>query len=155
MRSRIASVGVFAAGMIAGTGFATSPAAHAVTPVLTRQVAMNCLGLSPNIVDLPYNGGVRVQTRATQPGTITVIGGSNSATRYLTDASITIRNTTARASGTVTLRYLHTAGGSAGGGYTIRDVYTGPGRVTITVTAINHGVITIPGPTCRGTITVR
>lgn len=155
MGLRITSASVLAAGMIAGISLAPSPAAHAVTPVLTRHVAMNCLGLSPNIIDLPYNGGVQVLTRVTQPGTITVIGGSNSATRYLTDASITIRNTTARASGTVTRRYLHTAGGSAEGGYTIRDVYTGPGRVTITVTPINHGVITIPGPTCRGTITVR
>lgn len=153
MTARWASAGAVAA-VVAVIAGAAAPAAHADTPVRTQLVAMNCVGLSPNIVDLPYNGGVRVQTRTSEPGEITVIGGSTSATRYYTDATITIRNDTAHTSGTITRRYLHTPGGSAAGGYTIPNVYTGPGRVSITITAVNHGLLTIAGPTCRGTVTV-
>jgi len=140
--------------VVIATLLALAPAANADAPV-SRDVAPGCIGLSLNIIDLPYNGGVVVRTDPRQPGLITIIGGSNSTTRYLSDATITITNETTNASGTTHRRYVHTRGGSVGGGYIIPDIYTGPGRISITITAINHGLMALSAPRCHGTVFVR
>lgn len=152
--STLTSAALAASLLTFGAAAATAPAAHAES-AHTRSVAMSCIAMSPNIVDLPYNGGVRVVTRPSAPGTITVIGGSPSLTRYITDATITIRNLTVNASGTVSRRYLHATSGSTAGGYVIPDIYTGPGRISLTITAVNRGLLTLPAPRCEGTLTVR
>ncbi|WP_040792672.1 hypothetical protein [Nocardia paucivorans] len=134
------------------TGLVTAVAAPAQAETRYQYVAMNCYGVSPNILDLPYNGGGNVVTRTEVPGVFTFLSDSKSIFGYTTDARVEWRNLDNGRSGVHQIGYRHALDDTSG--YQLYEVNSGPGRVQITVSAVNHGLLTLPAPVCSGEVTV-
>ncbi|GAA5041516.1 hypothetical protein GCM10023318_00650 [Nocardia callitridis] len=111
-------------------------------------LAMPCHGFSPNLLDLPYNGGIRLQTVRTAPGIVTFMSDSKSIFGYTTDAVIDWHNLDNGRSGSIPVTYQHALTGPSG--FVIPGIDTGTGRLRVSVTAVNHGFATLDAPTCSG-----
>jgi hypothetical protein len=129
-------------------------------PIATQRVeGMQCVGLSPNIVDLPYDGAFLVQTDTNAPGQIAYlnVGGIGSPIRsifgYVTEATVSWQNLDTGAAGAVTRFYRQ--GIAAENGTQFGRIDTGAGRVRITVSGVNRGALmSLPAPACTGEVTI-
>lgn len=148
MRIECAMAGIALAGLAA----ATAVAAPAQAWSRSQYVAMNCYGVSPNLIDLPYNGGGSVVTSTDTPGVFTFTSNSRSVFGYTTDAQVEWRNLDNGRTGVHQVGYRH--GMKETDGYQLYQVNSGPGRVRITISAVNHGLLALPAPVCSGEITV-
>lgn len=148
LRNAIAGATTLAVAVtIVAAGSATAAPSKQIAP--TQSVAEHCLGLSPNVVDLPFYGDLVV--RQYETGVATVVWANVSAWTYRTRGTVFWTNLHSKRSGVVQVDYVTTLGG----GVAQTDVRTGPGPVRFTTTAINHGLLTLPGPRCTGVATVR
>lgn len=140
-RKGIAMIGIAAAGVVGASALAGS--AHA-----EQRVAGNCWSISPNIVDVPYNGGATVRTDPARPGIISVTGDSKSIFGYSTDLRIDWRNLDNGRTGTLATTYRNSLADT--NGFWFHNVDTGTGRVAFTLSATTRGLLTLPAPTCTG-----
>ncbi|WP_157224272.1 hypothetical protein [Nocardia paucivorans] len=152
MHIQRAMVGIALIGLAVGATTAMAAPARAETMARSQYVAMDCYGVSPNLVDLPYNGGGSVVTRTDAPGLFTFTSNSRSVFGYTTDARIEWRNLDNGRTGVHRVGYRH--GLKETDGYQLYEVNSGPGRVRLTISAVNHGLLALPAPVCSGDITV-
>ncbi|MFC9894247.1 hypothetical protein ACFVMC_11190 [Nocardia sp. NPDC127579] len=150
--------------LVALTVFGLAGAALAApadaAPIATQRVdGVQCLGLSPNIVDLPYDGGFLVQTDTNAPGRIAYlnVGGIGSPIRsvfgYVTEATVSWQNLDTGAAGAVTRSYRQ--GIATENGMQFSGLDTGAGRVRVTVSGVNRGpLLSLPAPACTGEVTI-
>ncbi|WP_026918038.1 hypothetical protein [Gordonia shandongensis] len=149
---RAASAGIIGAAVAAGLAASVVGAGAVNAETRSEYVGMNCYGLNPNIVDIPYYGGVTVWTDSPWPGQFTIIGDSKSLFPYTTDTTVTVKELATGKTTTAHRRWGHGLGDASG--YSISGL-RGHGRVRITVRAVNHGLIpNLPAPVCRGVATV-
>lgn len=119
-------------------------------------VDMQCVGLSPNIVDVPYSGRVYVGQYSGRPGwtSLTVHTGSSIWGNYTTHPTLTWTNLNSNVSGT--------ASGSApvpsmfGTGAQVNfDAWNiGPGPVRFDLSVVNSGLVPVPVVNCSGVLDV-
>ncbi|MEV6279870.1 hypothetical protein [Nocardia sp. NPDC051832] len=144
---RISRVGTGVAGILTLAAFA-APATALENPVRHQEIGVNCWGLSPNLLDLPYSGKVTIMTHANEPGLFTVGGGGRSLFGYTTDTRVDWRNLDNGRTGSATVSYPQNMYDTSI--YRIYNQDSGPGRVALTITATNRGLLTLPAPTCTG-----
>ncbi|WP_067721428.1 hypothetical protein [Nocardia yamanashiensis] len=147
-RAAVASA-VVAAGLLAGQGTASAD--------FSAEVPMNCVGLSPNIVDVPYSGKVYLgQYNAGRPGwtSVTVHTGASIWGGYTTNPTITWTNlntgVTGTASGSAPVSSMFGTG--AQNNFDAWGIGGGPVRFDLTV--VNSGLAPVPAVSCSGTIDV-
>ncbi|MFJ2838300.1 MULTISPECIES: hypothetical protein [Nocardia] len=148
VRSTIAGLAAGAA-VVAGTMVAGAGAANALPSSL---VGINCLGLSPNIVDVPYSNQVIVSYLYDQSGlpSFTVHSGA-SIWGYQTHPTLTWTNLATGASGSLTGHTNISSFFGTGGTVYFTDVPTGTGPVRIDLSVVNTGPVPVPVVTCSGT----
>ncbi|MGV9415075.1 hypothetical protein ACWDOP_34680 [Nocardia sp. NPDC003693] len=146
-KSLIAGVAV-AASALAGTVVAGAGDASAAVGKL---VDMSCVGLSPNVIDMPYSAQVIVDPTYDAPaGTASfTIRGNSSLWGYGTHPTLTWTNLATGASGSLTGHGQATLGNGSTVYFSHIPTGTGPLRVDLSVT--NTGWFPIPAINCSGT----
>ncbi|WP_018177907.1 hypothetical protein [Jongsikchunia kroppenstedtii] len=118
----------------------------------SEYIAMQCYGLNPNILDIPFYGGATVTTDSPWPGQFSIGSDSKSLFPYTTDTTVTVTELATNRTQTFQRHWTHGLGDDSG--YQITGL-TGHGQIRVTITATNHGLIPdLPGPTCSGVATV-
>ncbi|WOC12915.1 hypothetical protein [Gordonia sp. MP11Mi] len=113
-------------------------------------MAQNCEGLSPNIIDIPYYGGMSVTQE--QSGTINIHYGNPSVWGYRSVGTMSWKNLRTGAHGTLPLQVDHSLGSNGFGAL----LKSGTGTIRLTTRAVNHGpLLTLAAPTCSGTVHAR
>lgn len=141
-------VALAAGAVVAGTAAGAGAAGADIET--SEYVAQNCIGLSPNIIDNPYYGGVTVYPDGN--GRISVTWGNPSIWGYRTDGTLTWKNLRTGRSGQSNAHFTHDAEGAGSSA----EIATGPGPVRITTRAMNRGpFLTLAAPTCTGVAHVR
>lgn len=160
VRKVIAAIAATASVGITWAAGATS-IASAAPPVSypTQYLADNCIGLSPNIIDIPYRGGVSIDQDTEQPGEVRVQWGNPSIWGYSTSGTLSWTNLRTGRSGVRKAGFYHAISGTTPWptGYSA-NVTTGAGPVRFTTTARNASLVTdltLPGPRCTGVANVR
>ncbi|WP_194813771.1 hypothetical protein [Nocardia sp. XZ_19_385] len=153
-KSMITRIAVGAAVVAAGTlsSVTTASAANYGGPI---EIGMRCVGLSPNIVDLPYSGTLHGthggDLWSGRPAVAVNMGGS--IWGYGTHPTLTWTNLATGASGTVT------AHGQAGPFFptdtSFGQLPTGTGPVRFDLSVVNTGLVPVPAITCSGTTEIR
>ncbi|WP_062394934.1 hypothetical protein [Gordonia phthalatica] len=143
--TRIAAT-VAGVGALAAVGV---PGAAEARPVSSQYVAQHCIGLSPNVVDIPYNGGVRVDQDG--PGKFAAFWGSASLFGYTTDGTLNWHNLRTGQKGRVPVTIAHNLSGNS----YVAEVDSGAGPVRITTTGLNRGLLTFGAPRCSGVANIR
>ncbi|MBF6483425.1 hypothetical protein IU431_04560 [Nocardia otitidiscaviarum] len=143
-----------AAGVMAMAAMVFGGAGSAAADLPSSQVDMRCVGISPNIVDLPYSSQVIVSYLYDESGFpyITVHTGA-SLWGYHTTATLRWTNLATDASGTVTGDSPVSSFFGTGGTVYFREP-TGPGPVRLDLTVVNSGLVPVPPVNCSGTIDI-
>ncbi len=147
-RSKIAGTAA-ALAAAAGTMVAGAGAANALPSSL---VGINCMGISPNIVDVPYSNQVIVSYIRDVSGlpTFTVHSGA-SIWGYQTHPTLTWTNLATGASGSLTGHTNISSMFGTGGTVYFADVPTGTGPVRLDLSIVNTGLVPVPPVNCSGT----
>lgn len=120
-----------------------------------RQVDMSCVGLSPNIVDLPYSVQVIVNPDATGdtygPTTFTVHAGA-SLWGYGTHPTLNWTNLATGASGSVTGHGQVSSIFGSGSTFYFSHIPTGTGPLRVDLSVTNTGFYPIPAINCSGNV---
>ncbi|MFC4126275.1 hypothetical protein [Nocardia rhizosphaerae] len=139
-----AGVAVAAGTMVAGAGTANALPSYLV--------GIDCMGISPNIVDVPYSNQVIVSYLYDRSGlpTFTVHSGA-SIWGYQSSPTLTWTNLATGASGSLTGHTNISSMFGTGGTVYFTDVPTGAGPVRIDLSVVNTGLVPVPPVTCSGT----
>ncbi|MGO3328359.1 hypothetical protein [Gordonia sp. (in: high G+C Gram-positive bacteria)] len=144
------TITALALGAVAVGATALAAPAKAVPPDTSVYVAQNCEGLSPNIIDIPYYGGMSVMQE--RSGSINVRYGNPSVWGYRTVGTLSWKNLNTGKHGSVPFTVDRSLG-SNGFGETFAS---GPGTIRLTTTGVNHGpLLTLAAPRCSGTVHAR
>ncbi len=152
---RVVTSVLLSAVCVGGVGLAAAGTAAAETPVPTS----TCFGLSPNIIDQPFNVS-QVYTYQPAPGKIDVLvrGASSpfalvNRVGYRSTGKLVWRNLNTGRTGTA----VNTATiALSSGGPSFNNLTTGRGKVRFTLSVVNrNSVLVIPTSSCGGTVTVR
>ncbi|MEU5410029.1 hypothetical protein [Nocardia asteroides] len=149
MRVKSMLAGLAAGAVAMGTMVAGAGTASALPSSL---VGINCMGLSPNIVDVPYSNQVIVSYLRDQSGlpSFTVHSGA-SIWGYQTHPTLTWTNLATGASGSLTGHTNISSIFGTGGTVYFTDVPTGTGPVRVDLSIVNTGLVPVPAVTCSGT----
>lgn len=153
MNRRPAKTTVGLAGIAVGlavTGTVLAPAV-AQAQVKMQRIGMDCWGLNPNVIDFPFYGGATAIWNSTKPDTFRLSGDSKSFFPYVSDTTVRVTNLSTNTTRSYVRRWQHTIGDNSG--YFIDNI-PAHGRTRITITTLNRGLLTIPGPMCSGVITI-
>ncbi|PXX65343.1 hypothetical protein DFR70_104406 [Nocardia tenerifensis] len=119
-------------------------------------VVMNCSGVSPNVVDVPYSAQVYVGQYGGDPGWtgITVHTGASIWGGYTSRPTLTWTNLATGVTGTATGQYPVSSFFGTGGqaNFNARDIGGGPVRFDLT--AVNTGLFPVPPVTCSAVIDI-
>lgn len=146
------------------TGFAVGVTALAGTVLMgagtasaeSALVDMSCIGLSPNIVDVPYSAQV-IMSRYDQPSgvaTFTVHTGASIWGGYGTAPTLTWTNVATGASGSVTGFSPMSSMFGTGSTVYFSNLPTGTGNVRIDLSVVNTGLVPVPVVNCGGNIDI-
>ncbi|MCU1642048.1 MAG: hypothetical protein JWN03_2323 [Nocardia sp.] len=114
----------------------------------------SCVGLSPNIVDVPYSNQVIVSQYGLPPGVagFTVHTGASIWGGYGTSPTLTWTNLATGASGSVSGFSPMSSMFGSGSTVYFNNVPTGSGPVRIDLSVVNSGLVPVPAVACSGTI---
>ncbi|MRH88202.1 hypothetical protein GFY24_12240 [Nocardia sp. SYP-A9097] len=147
-RKSVVSVGVAALAGMVSLGAGTASAADSAL------VNMSCIGLSPNVVDVPYSAQVIMSQYGLPPGvaSFTVHTGASIWGGYGTTPTLTWTNTATGASGSVTGFSPMSSMFGSGSTVYFMNLPTGSGNVRIDLSVVNTGLIPVPPVNCSGNI---
>ena len=146
---RSVSIPAFGAAAITAAAVLAAPVA-AVPPQQSVTVPTQCWALSPNLVDIPYSGAMKVSQE--RSGVIDVHYGNPSLWGYQTAGTIAWLNLRTGRSGEVS--FWSDRGPSSGGVW--KSIRTGAGTVLLTSSGESYGAfLTLKAPVCSGRVQVR
>ncbi|MFM9376175.1 hypothetical protein [Gordonia sp. VNK21] len=139
-----------AAAALAGGAAGTAGQAHA--DYVLHTIGAQCYSMNPNIVDLPAYGGATITTDVARPGRFDVSSDSKSIFPFASDTVVKVTQLASGATKTYHRHWVHQFLAD-GGGYMINDI-PARGKVKVTISGTNRGLLTLPAATCSGTVTV-
>uniref|UniRef100_UPI00068879F9 hypothetical protein n=1 Tax=Nocardia brevicatena TaxID=37327 RepID=UPI00068879F9 len=119
-------------------------------------VDMQCVGPSPNIVDVPYSGRVYVGQYSGRPGWtgLTVHTGSSIWGNYTTHPTLTWTNLNSNASGTASGSAPMPSMFGTGAQVSFDAWNIGPGPVRFDLSVVNSGLVPVPVVNCSGVLDI-
>ncbi|MGV9675494.1 hypothetical protein ACWDSJ_09470 [Nocardia sp. NPDC003482] len=138
---------VVTAGMLASQGVAAAD---------FSAVVMNCSGVGPNVVDVPYSAQVVVGQYSGRPGWtgIAVHSGASVWGGYTSRPTLTWTNLATGVSDTATGQYPVSSVFGTGGQANFDAWNIGGGPVRFDLTAVNTGLFPVPPVTCSAVIDI-
>ncbi|WP_051132770.1 hypothetical protein [Nocardia paucivorans] len=119
-------------------------------------VDMQCVGLSPNIVDVPYSGRVYVGQYSGRPGwtSLSVHTGASIWGNYTTHPTLTWTNLATGVSGTASGSVPVSSMFGTGGQVAFDAWDLGPGPVRFDLSVVNSGLVPVPAVNCSGVLDI-